>query len=169
MLIIYVVLVLLLMMVISLGVGSSTIAIINFFVAIADGNIDPQERAMMGVVYKVLRVAMILIPIVAILLALVLVSMGVPYLSDFTISFWTLILVLYANAFLMTKHIIPSNFGPAIQAGTWYTLGIMMSLSYIDLSNFAYYQFLIGYLAALALAVAIVNTIMAMFKKRQQA
>lgn len=45
----------------SLGVGSSTLAIANFFVAIADGMIDPEERKMMGVVYIVLRVAMVLL------------------------------------------------------------------------------------------------------------
>jgi hypothetical protein len=46
---------------ISLGVGSSTLAIINFFVAIADSKIDETERIMMGVVYTVLKVAMVLI------------------------------------------------------------------------------------------------------------
>ncbi len=61
-------------MAISLGVGSSTLAIINFFVAIADGAIDETERKMMGVVYKVLRVAMVLILITTILLLLNLYS-----------------------------------------------------------------------------------------------
>ncbi len=46
---------------ISLGVGSSTIAIVNFFVAIADGKIEPTERKMMQVTYVILRVAMVTI------------------------------------------------------------------------------------------------------------
>ena len=46
---------------ISLGVGSSTLAIVNFFVAIDDGKIDDTERKMMGVVYIILRIAMVMI------------------------------------------------------------------------------------------------------------
>ena len=46
---------------VSLGVGSSTLAVLNFFVAIADGKISDEERNMMGVVYIVLRISMLAI------------------------------------------------------------------------------------------------------------
>jgi len=165
----YIAVMLLQSMVISLGVGSSTIAIINFFVAIADGKIDPQERAMMGIVYKVLRISMIFILVCALLIAVMTGMAGVEYWSDFTAGMWTLIIVLYVNAVLMTKHIMPSNIGPALQASTWYTLGIIMSLIPLGLAGFSYFEFIVGYLAAVALAIGIVNGIMHYLKKQREA
>jgi hypothetical protein len=153
---------------ISLGVGSSTLAIVNFFVAIADGKIDPQERKLMGVVYIVLRVAMILILLCALFLALIHISVtDAPYLTPFTASLWTLVAVLYLNAVLMTKHIMPSNVGPALQASTWYTLGVIVSLIPLGLAGYSYFEFIVGYAAAIALAVAIVNGMMSYLKKRR--
>lgn len=153
---------------ISLGVGCSTVAIINFFVAIADGTIDPKERAMMGIVYTVLRVAMLVILLTTVLLAVLhMVNTDLPYITPFTMALWTLILVLFGNSLLMTKHIMPSNFGPAIQASTWYTLGIIMSLIPLGLELFSYLEFIVGYAAAIALAVAVVNGTMSYLKKHK--
>lgn len=155
-------------MAISLGVGSSTLAIINFFVAIADGTIEPQERKLMGVVYIVLRVAMIAILLTTGLLALIhITNTDIPYFTPFATALWTLIAVLFGNAILMTKHIMPSNIGPALQASTWYTFGIVMTLIPIGLDGFSYFEFLFGYAAAIALAVAIVNGVMAYQKKKR--
>lgn len=156
-------------MAISLGVGSSTLAIINFFVAIADGKIDERERAMMGVVYVVLRIAMILIFLTTAFIGLnQLSSIGTAYFTPFITGMWTLIAVLFVNSFLMTKHIMPSNVGPALQASTWYTLGILMSLIPLELIGFSYFEFLIGYFAAIALAVAVVNGAMSYLKKKRE-
>ncbi len=156
-------------MAISLGVGSSTLAIINFFVAIADGTIDTQERKLMGVVYIVLRVAMILILILAAFIGLLsYADAGMFYFSPFIVGMWTLIAVLYVNAYLMTKHIMPSNIGPALQASTWYTLGVLFSLIPLGLTAFSYIEFLVGYAAAITLAIAIVNGTMAYLKKKHE-
>jgi hypothetical protein len=155
-------------MAISLGVGSSTLAIINFFVAIADGKIDEKERAMMGIVYTVLRIAMILILVTSLFIGLNQLQVAqASYFSPFVMGVWTLIFVLYLNSILMTRHIMPSNVGPALQASTWYTLGILMSLIPIGLTNFSYFEFLIGYLAAICLAVAVVNGTMSYLKKQK--
>lgn len=147
---------------ISLGMGASTLAIIIFFVAIADGTIDPAERKMMGVVYVILRVAMVLILVTFLLL------LGVQYLSGnpviLNLAQLTLIAVLFGNAILMTKRIMPSTVGPAIQAGTWYTQGIMaavLPLGYV----LSYGQFLLAYVTMIVLAVSIVNGVMAYLKK----
>lgn len=165
--IIFVLTVLLQSMAISLGVGSSTLAIINFFVAIADGTIDAQERKLMGVVYIVLRVAMVLILITTLVhAALHIANSSLPYITSFVGALWTLIAVLYMNSFLMTKHIMPSKFGPALQASTWYTLGIIMALIPIGLDGFTYIQFLIGYIAAVVLAITVVNGLMQYLKKK---
>ena len=153
---------------VSLGVGSSTLAIINFFVAIADGKIDENERKMMGVVYTVLRVAMVLIAVTAVIIAgIQMLDMGTAYVTPFVLAVWTLIGMLFLNAVLMTKRIMPSNFGPSIQAGTWYTLGIIMALLQFDLTNFTYIQFLLGYVSVVALATAIVNGMMGYLKKKR--
>jgi len=155
-------------MAISLGVGSSTLAIINFFVAIADGTIDPQERKLMGVVYVVLRVAMVVILLTTLALTAMRIVAGItPYFTPFVVAAWTLTAVLYINAVLMTKHIMPSNVGPALQASTWYTFGVITALVPLGLSGFSYFEFLVGYAAAFALAVALVNGMMAYLKKKR--
>ncbi len=147
---------------ISLGMGASTLAIINFFVAIADGTIEPSERKMMGVVYVVLRVAMVLI------LTTFLLLLGAQYLSGnpvmVNIAQATLIAVLFGNAILMTKRIMPSTVGPALQASTWYTQGILASLLSLGYM-FTFGQFLLAYSAMIVLAISIVNGIMAYLKK----
>lgn len=155
-------------MAISLGVGASTIAIINFFVAIKDGTVGPEERRIMGVTYIVLRVAM-----VAILVTVATRTMqgyginGSEFMTPFVLSQWILILVLYTNAILMTKRIMPSTFGPAIQASTWYTLGIITSLVPLGLTNYSIFHFTLGYIAAFILAVSIVNGTMSIMKSKQ--
>jgi hypothetical protein len=167
---IYVFLVVVQSVAISLGVGCSTVAIVNFFVAIADGTIDPNERKMMGVVYILLRVTMVLILLTSVFLLLIYTDMPTQGTGDtFTLSRFILIGALFGNAFLMTKRIMPSNFGPAIQAGSWYTLGIVTALVPLALTNYSLFEFAIGYLAALALAVSLVNGVMGYLKhKRSQ-
>lgn len=152
---------------ISLGVGSSTLAVTNFFVAIADGTIDETERKMMGVVYVVLRVAMILI----LMTTLCLVfneyrSIGLANLSAFSFGQLLTLLVLYVNALLMTAHLMPTTFGPALQAGSWYTLGTLMGLRSLDLVNFTFTQFFLGYLTSLIFMVGLINGIMAILKSK---
>ncbi|MCA9361036.1 hypothetical protein KC845_00610 [Candidatus Kaiserbacteria bacterium] len=152
-------------MAISLGVGSSTTAILNFFVAIKDGKIDPQERNIMGVTYAVLRVSMVLILITTITLALKSYGeIGNVYFSAYNMGFWLLIFILYTNATLMTLRIMPSTFGPALQASTWYTLGIIYALIPLGLTDFTLPQFLMGYVVAIFLAISIVNGTMAIMK-----
>jgi hypothetical protein len=148
---------------ISLGMGASTLAIINFFVAIADGTIDPGERKMMGVVYLVLRVAMVLILVTFVVLLATNYLAGKPVLVNS--AQLTLIVVLYANAMLMTKRIMPSTVGPALQASTWYTLGILTTIVSLGFTAITYGQFLLGYVTVIVLAISIVNGMMAYLKK----
>ncbi len=153
---------------ISLGVGSSTLAITSFFVAISDGKIDDTERRMMGVVYIVLRVAMILILITTlILLSTKYAVVGLGGMSAFHFGQILAVVVLFVNAILMTAHIIPSNFGPAIQAGNWYTLGTLSALLPLGLTNFTFLQFGLAYVTWLVLAIGIVNGIMAILRGKR--
>lgn len=153
---------------ISLGVGSSTLAILNFFVAIKDGTIDVAERHMMGVVYVVLRVAMvgILLATLFILVPEVWVG-GLASLSETSWAQCLVILVLFANAALMTARLMSSKFGPGIQAGSWYTLGIVAALELQGLNDFSVPQFIIGYGLLVLLAVGLVNGAMYVLRQRR--
>lgn len=154
---------------ISLGVGSSTLAILNFFTAIADGTIDPTERRMMGIVYKVLRVAMGLIMVTTLFLIFSQQGNNLNGLSAFSLGQITALAVLFLNATLMTLHIMPSTFGPAIQAGSWYTLGTLAAQQSLQLTDFSYLEFLLGYLAWIVLAIGVVNGAMELMKAKREA
>lgn len=150
---------------ISLGVGASTLAVLNFFAAIADGIIDETERHLMGLVYIVLRVAMVLILISSISLSIIsyateIVSFGYVFALYLTMT------VLYANAVLMTLHYMPSTFGPAIQAASWYTLGMLSILATLGLTTFVWWQFALAYVTGISLAVSLINGVMAYLKER---
>ncbi len=154
---------------IALGVGSSTLAISNFFVAIADGRITEDERKMMGVVYIVLRVAMLVILITTTIITLSQFALYGGIVVPFMSAVWTLIAVLFVNAVLMTYHKIPTTIGPALQASSWYTLGILMALTELDIYPSSYLVFLLSYLSVVLFAVSLVNGIMALLKRRKQA
>lgn len=151
---------------ISLGVGSSTLAIVNFFVAIADGKIDDTERKMMGVVYVVLRVAMVLILLTTLFLA------GIAYSTDGVpmsqLAQLTIVAVLFLNAILMTKRIMPSTFGPSLQAGSWYALSVVSTLAALSITGYSFVEFTLAYISWLVLATAIVNGVMAILRSYRQ-
>jgi hypothetical protein len=152
---------------ISLGVGSSTLAIVNFFVAISDGKIDETERRMMGIVYVVLRIAMILILATTVLLMIFdHLDAGIDMTSLVSAQLVVLI-VLFLNATLMTMRKMPSTFGPALQAGSWYTLGTLAALVPLGLTTFTLTEFFLGYVTWLILAIAIVNGVMAILKHKK--
>ncbi len=153
----------------SLGVGSSTLAVINFFVAISDGKIDLTERKMMSVVYIMLRVAMVTLFLTLVMLtAYNTYHLGAAAITALLGAQWLILCVLYANAILMTIKVMPSTFGPAIQAGSWYTLGILAALLPLGLTNFSFGQFIIGYLLVLSLATALINSVISLLSKRRQ-
>lgn len=153
---------------ISLGVGAVTIAVINFFTAIADGVIDETERRMMGVVYAVLEVAMALV----LLSSMVAIfpeykANGLGGLSGFSYSELFVLSVLLLSTFLMSARLVSTTIGPAIQVGSWYTLATMTGLSVIGYTDFTFVQFLLGYFAWMILAIGIVNAIMAILKVKK--
>lgn len=152
---------------ISLGVGSSTLAITNFFVAIKDGTIDDTERRMMGIVYVVLRVAMVMILLTTIFLVSSDFGLsGLAGISTLAYAQLLVLLVLYGNAMLMTADLVPSTFGPALQAGSWYTLGTLSALQILGYTDFTFGQFFLAYVTWLILAIGIVNAIMEIMKAK---
>jgi hypothetical protein len=159
---IYMIDMLLLSIAVSLGVGCSTVAITQFLVALKDGEVDQTERKMLGVVYILLRVAMVAI------LATLLVQAGIIYyitgsflfVSPFFLALYSAVAVLYLNAIGMTMHWIPLNLGPAFQATSWYTLGILMALVSLNLIDFNYLEFVLVYVGAGILVAAGLNLVM---------
>ena len=153
---------------ISLGVGSSTLAIVNFFAAIADGTIDETERRMMGIVYVVLRVAMVGILATTAILLIPMLLTGVSSLTVVSIAQLGIVAVLFINAALMTARLMPSTFGPGLQAGSWYALGVVAGLQLQGVTSYSLVQFGLGYVALLILAVGLVNGVMAIIKAKKQ-
>jgi len=154
---------------ISLGVGASTLAILNFFHAIADGQIDETERNFMGVTYLVLRVAMGVILTTSLILAFIgYSSIGSPYFTGYVTAQAILTAVLFINALLMTMRIMPSTFGPAIQAATWYTLGFLLALFAQGFSYVHMFVFLFAYATFVFFAISFINSVMAYLKEKRQ-
>lgn len=149
------------MLAVSLGVGASTLAIINFLYAVSDGEVDSSERGMMGLVYIVLRVAMVVIFLTSLGIGLMVYSNGgTEQFSAFFFALWTLISVLYVNAFLMTFHYMPKILGPAVQAASWHALGFLMALSSLNLTNFLYIEFAVSYIALIGFVAAIISGVL---------
>ena len=154
---------------ISLGVGTSTMAVTLFFLAIRDGEISRDERAYLGVVYTVLRVAMGIILVTSALIAAL--GFSTEALTMFTSYFSVqvlLIAVLFVNAFLMTIHMMPSTFGPAIQASSWYSLGILAAMYGQGITNINILVFLFAYLTLIFFAVSFINAMMAYLKEKRE-
>lgn len=155
---------------ISLGVGGSTLAILNFFAAIADGKIEPSERRMMGIVSIVLRIAMVLIlGSTTYLIAHDFANGTLLSLSVFSYGQLTVIGILFINAIFMTANAMPTAIGPSLQAGSWYTLGTLNALVPLGLTNFTYLQFIFGFLTWVMLATIIVNSLMLIMKEQVRA
>jgi hypothetical protein len=142
---------------ISLGVGSSTLAILNFFSAISDGNIDQTERRMMGIVYFILRISMVGILFTTVTLLAPTIAEDASQLASVSIAQLIIIAVLFANAALMTMRKMPAKYGPGIQAGSWYTLGIIAALQLQGMENFAITDFVIGHVLVMVIAIVGVN------------
>lgn len=119
----------------------------------------------MGVVYVVLRVAMGAILLAT--LALIALTEADPLtLSGYTWSLLITIAVLYGNAVLMTAHRIPTTVGPALQAGSWYTLGILSAIAPLGYTSYPLWCYLLGYAAVVLLAIAVINGCMVWMKQR---
>ena len=151
---------------ISLGMGASTLAICNFFVAIADGTIDATERKMMGVVYTILRISLVMIFVTTGYLILsALLTVEATAVASYLWAQLLVAFVLLINSMLMTKRIMPSSMGPGIQAGSWYTLGILTTLVGMLKVNVSIGTFMVWYATALVVALLIVNGLIQYLKK----
>lgn len=147
---------------IGLGVGSSSLAISSFLVAIFDGKIDESERRMLGVIYWALRIAML-----SIVLTTVFIHLYDPlFFGTAGLFIWILVGVLFGNAVAMTKKWVSSKIGPAVQAATWYTLGFIVTIHIFDLMPLDFATFAMLYVADIILFLVLVNGYLQYLKKR---
>lgn len=103
---------------VTLGVGSSTYALVFFVQALRDGAMDASERAFLHTVFTILRIGMVLI---AVGLAGYLAFDAVPETMAFMLQ-CILTGIIAVNAILMDRRIMPMKFGPIIAGGSWYSL-----------------------------------------------
>jgi len=98
----------------TLGVGSSTFALIFYIRSLEDGVVNETERRFMHTVYSVLRIGM----------ALILFGLVATSIARSTLALGELILVsiITLNAVLMTYRRMPMQIGPVLAGGTWYAL-----------------------------------------------
>lgn len=129
-------------MAISLGGGASTFALIFYFMAKRDPTLRETGRSYQKVVHIVLRIAMVLILLTEItkgvLYSIFASQKGATFTelfaADDLMFMWTVVIVLFLNAVLMTVHLMPMKLGPAIQATSWYTLSVLTALPMITMS-----------------------------------
>lgn len=154
---------------ISLGVGASTLAIIFFFLAIKDGQISRDERSYLGVIYVVLRVAMGIILVTSVLAGIFgYLNFGSEYFTPYICAQAILTAVLFVNALLMTIHVMPSTFGPAIQASSWYSLGILAAVYAQGMQNLNILVFVFAYGTLIFFAISFINAMMAYLKEKRE-
>jgi len=151
---------------ISLGLGCSTMAVINFFAALKDNHIDVTERRMMGLVYTTLRIAEVLILFSTLGLYAFTYTSSVGKFDVLEYGQLCALLVLFINGLLMTIKIMPVTFGPSIQAGSWYTLGFIAAITPLGVHVTAT-QFFLGYVTWLVFATSFVNGMMAIMKAKR--
>jgi FAD/FMN-containing dehydrogenase len=127
----------------TLGVGSSTFALIFYVLALRDGTVDASERQLMRAVYVVMRVGMAILSIV---LFIYIVIQRV-YESSIILSA-VLLIVILVNAVLMTYKRISMRLGPIIAGGSWYSLFLVAET---QISTQSFFSIFFAYLLFLTL------------------
>ncbi len=106
------------------AIGSSTFAMIFYFLSLEDGVIDQSERHFMHTVYFVLRIGLaILVPWELGIMGYALLAQGDWHAYTIEATNWFRIILLgiiIINAALMTKHAMPMWLGPGLAGGSWY-------------------------------------------------
>ncbi len=141
-----------------LGVGAATFAEFFYLKALKDGEISPDEGALLKTTYSVLRVGLVLG---------VLSGFGFLLLYRFTgqeerlldPKLWakmTVIVILVINALLLQLHKIPFWLGASLSITSWYTAMILGSWRGI---TYSYIEIMMGYFVAVAIMVVVLEWI----------
>ena len=139
----------------TLGVGSSTFALIFFIRALQDGVIDASEKRFMHSVYAVLRIGMVLS-----LIGLIGHALYSAYSLQLGLQL-TLLAFITTNAVLMTKRLMPMRYGPVLAGGSWYSLFIVTQT---DIASLGLWFAFIGYIVFLAIFFNVLEYLKRRFK-----
>ncbi len=131
---------------VGLCLGTSTIVMVMYYRLVSIGKTDPIERNIMHLLYKILRVGMVL----------AVITEGTCFLYAFHVDNfiywtnnpellmrWTIFTVIVLNAFAMQYHKITMWLGPVFAGGSWYAY---FFLSVWIETESTYGQILSGYL-----------------------
>lgn len=141
-----------------LGVGAATFAEIFYLKALKDGEISPDEGALLKSTYSTLRVGLILS---------VLSGFGFLLLYRFTGQeerlldpvLWakmTVIVVLVINALLLQLHKIPMWLGASLSITSWYAAMVLGSWRG---NPYSYIEIIVGYIVAVIIMVIVLEWI----------
>ena len=143
-----------------LGVGGATFAEIFHTRALKDGVVNPEEGATLKIVYRVLRVGLVITVFsgFGFLLLFRLTGMEERLLDPKLWAKMTIVGILLVNALLLQAHRIPLWLGASLSLASWYAamiIGAWRGMPY------SYWEILFGYV----LAVAVVAVCLEVFKK----
>ncbi len=116
----------------TLGVGSSTFALIFYIRALEDGVVDASEKRFMETVYTVLRIGM-----TCIFLSLCGNTIFHSNVLPAPHVTWALFGIILLNAILMSYHYMPMRFGPILAGGSWYSLFLISKTPLAEVSGVA--------------------------------
>lgn len=136
----------------TLGVGSSTFALIFFIKSLSDGVMDDTERSFLRVVFTVLRIGMVLI---AAGLAGFLI-LGVVVEPTVFLLLCALLFIIVLNAVLMDRRIMPMKYGPILAGGSWYSLFLVTKL---PVYAYSYTTLIVAYIIFLMVFYFVFNAI----------
>lgn len=141
-----------------LGVGGATIAEVQIVQALMDGKVDASEKKLMHANYTVIRVGMALVLLSGLGLVWWWLTAGN---SDWVITDGkilvkdVMLVAIFVNAVLLTKHWIPLWLGSAISFTSWWG-GTILGLWRTD---YGFWPILIGYIIAIFVVAGILESI----------
>lgn len=140
----------------TLGVGSSTYALIFFHQSIMDGVIDDTEKRFLHTVYLLLRAGMFFLFISFATQGYLLATQSGSILVERNTlaTQATLLIVIFINALLMDGRKIPMWLGPALAGASWY--GIFFA-SVLDMYHFSYETLLLWYLVLIVVCILLLR------------
>lgn len=150
-----------------LGVGGATMIEVHLNKALADGNMSPDERGMLGLNFVVLRVGLVLA-----------VLSGVGFIVLYQITgqefrlqnpvFWAkmlMVVIVLINALLLQAHKVSLYWGSALSFVTWW--GIMVSGFFLTQGvRYGFWEIMITYAVLVVAGAFILHRIREWVKSR---
>lgn len=141
-----------------LGTGAATFAEIFYLRALKDGVVTPEEGEGLKVIYRILRVGLVLAVVsgFGFLLLYRFTGLEERLLNPKLWAKMTIIIVLVVNALLLQLHRIPMWLGASLSLTSWYAATILGAWRMVP---YSYIQIMLGYLVAVAVVAVVLARI----------